>query len=68
MLFFYNVTFHHFPTFQSYHISLSQIHEVRDRNLFYIFTCYFYDVQLITLFYLLRYNMNVVYNYLSHMI
>jgi hypothetical protein len=37
----------HSTTFQSYHISLSQIHGVRHENWFYRFTYYFSDVQLI---------------------
>jgi hypothetical protein len=35
----------HSTTFQSYHISLSQIHGVRDGNWFYWFTCYFSNAQ-----------------------
>jgi hypothetical protein len=37
----------HSTTFQSYHISLSQIHGVRDENWLYRFTCYFSNAQLI---------------------
>jgi hypothetical protein len=58
----------HSTTFQSYHISLSQIHggemEIDSIDLHAIFQCTTYN----TLFYLLCYNINVVYNYHSHMI